>query len=296
MKTKAKPKQNQGKARASAALPITPPSQSITQLFCMDFTTRVAQALFFNAHHTKIVTATLLIFFLTIGNPVNAAEISEMQTTVKEWTGEAEVGMISTTGKTRTDTINANGKVTTERARWRQLAQVTARNTADDSGTTAERYELKLKSSFKVINLNYFYAQINYVNDRFSDYEYILTESLGYGRRILDNDDMRLDLEIGPGLRQKNGMTGNFEADPIISAGALFAWKFSSTSKFGEDFTLESSDDATISKSVSSLTTQVGGSLAMKISYTAKNASSVRRDATKFETESAITLVHSFGL
>lgn len=225
--------------------------------------------------------------------PVTKAEMQPIPST---WTGEAEVGVISTTGNTKTETVNANGKISTDQVRWRFLAQMFARNTADDTGTTAERYELKMKSSYKVVNLNYLYAQINYENDRFSDYEYILTESLGFGRRIIDNNDMKLDLEMGPGLRQRNRVTGKYENDPIISASGLYAWKFSTTSKLSEDFSVQSGDDATISKSVTSITTQMGGSLAMKISYTAKRTSKVPSDTANYESESAITLVHSFGL
>lgn len=213
----------------------------------------------------------------------------------RDWSGEAELGLISTHGNTQTDTINAKGKVQTEKEKWRYLGQVTALNTSDDSGTTAERYEAKAKSDYKLSDQNYFFAQLLYENDRFSGYNYRLSESFGYGRRIVNQDNLKLDVEIGPGARQSKLDDGSSSDEFIVHSAANLSWQLSKTSKFTQEVSVEAGDKSTLSKSLSTLTTKINGAFAMKISYQAKHASDVPPGIVKTDTESAITLVYSFG-
>jgi len=248
-----------------------------------------------NKQIIPLLTLNLIVF--TGQSEAADSEASDKSSSqLQRWTSEAELGFVSTTGNTEANTINAKGKVTSERDKWRLLGQVSALNTSDSTGTTAERYELKAKSDYKVSKQNYFFAQVLYENDRFSGYSYQISEALGYGRRFIDAQNLKLDIELGPGARHSKLEDGSNKDEFIVLGATNIAWQISQTSKFSEEFSMETGDGATVTKSYSALTTQIKDALAMKISYKAKHTSEVPPAIKKTDTEAAVTLVYSFGL
>lgn len=210
------------------------------------------------------------------------------------WKGEAELGLIYTSGNTETDTVNGKAKIGTEYDKWRHAAEISALKTSDQTGTTAQRYEAKGQSDYKFAEKEYFFGLITYEDDRFSGYDYRATIAVGYGRRVYNANAMMLDLEAGPGARRSKITNGNTDNDFFVRGAAKYAWAITTTSKFTEDLTVESGSDATISKSVTALSSKINGNLAMKVSYTFKHTSDVPPGFKKTDTETAITLVYSY--
>lgn len=62
----------------------------------------------------------------------------------------ALVCMLVAKGNTKSDPLNGKGKLETEREKWRYLGQISALNTFNDTYTTAERYDAKVKSDYKL--------------------------------------------------------------------------------------------------------------------------------------------------
>jgi len=210
------------------------------------------------------------------------------------WKGAAELGFVSTSGNTETETINAKGKISTEQDKWRHTGEISTLKSSDDISTTAEKYGLSGQSDYKFSEFNYFFVVIRYEDDRFSGYDYRISEALGYGRRVIADPKMTLDLEIGPGARQSKLDSGASENEALLRGAAKFDWAISNSSKFGEALTIEAGEDSTITKSVTSLTSQIAGSLAMKVSYTVNHTSDVPVGKEKTDSETGITLVYSF--
>ena len=105
---------------------------------------------------------------------------------------------------------------------------------------------------------------------------------------------MTLDLEAGPGARRYKITNGKSDTEFLVRGAAKYAWKITTTSKFTEDLTVESSSDTTITKSVTGLSSKINGDLAMKVTYTVKHTSDVPPGIEKTDTETAVTLVYSF--
>jgi putative salt-induced outer membrane protein len=220
--------------------------------------------------------------------------LAEEEVNDGSWKGNAELGIVNTTGNTETETISAKAKAETEREKWRHTINFEALNSSDQNATTAERYFLSGQSSYKMGKKNFFFVLLSYEDDRFSGYDYRVTESIGYGRRVIGEPDLTLDLEIGPGARQSKLESGGSEDELLVRGAAKLAWKISKTSKFSEDFSTEVGEDVTVTKSVTGLSAQINGSLATKITYTIKNTSDVPVGVKKTDTETAVTLVYSF--
>ncbi len=241
-----------------------------------------------NRHMLSGAVALFLIATVSTGNA------SDPQVTDGSWKGDVELGIVTTTGNTETETINAKAKAVTEREKWRHTVFIESLNSSNNGNTTAERYVVNGQSDYKFGEHNYFFVMINYENARFSGYDYRVSEALGYGRRVIGKTALTLDLEIGPGARQSKLNSGGSEDELTLRGAAKLAWKVSDTSTFTTDLSVDAGEDTTVTKSVTALTAQINGSLATKITYTIKNTSDVPVGVEKTDTETAVTLVYSF--
>lgn len=228
------------------------------------------------------------IILLGTASPLIAAESSQ------PWKGEAELGIVATSGNTETTSIKARAGVIYEKEKWRHTGKFDALNTSDATRTTSERYMLSGKSDYKFDDRRYAFGLLSYENDRFAGFDYRASEILGYGYRVIRQDHLTLDLEAGPGARQTKLRDGSSENEFVGYVAGKLLWKISPSASLSEDLTSEISSDATIVRSVTALTAQLVGSLAMKLSFTARYTSEVPVTVKDMDTETAVTLVYGF--
>ena len=195
---------------------------------------------------------------------------------------------------TKTKTTNIKAKANTETEKWRHILTYELLNSSDQGITTADRYAISGQSNYKLDKINFFFVMLNYEEDKFSGYDYRIVEVIGYGRRVVENPVLKLDLEIGPGARQSKLDSRDAENETMVRGAGKLNWKISETSTFTEELSIDAGEDSTVTKSVSALSAQVNGSLATKITYTIKNTSDVPPGVKKTDTETAVTLVYNF--
>lgn len=232
--------------------------------------------------------ASLVLACALVAAPVMAEEKAAV------WTGEAALGFVMTSGNTDTQSINAKGKAVNERDMWRHSVAVEALSTENNDATTAERYLLSGQSNYKFKPRHYVFGLANYEDDRFSGYDWRASEAVGYGYRAIDDANLKLDLEGGPGARQSKMNNGVRDNEAMLRLAGNLDWKVSDTSSFTEVLTSEIGQDTTISKSVTGLKTQINGSLSMKIAYTVKHTSDVPVGIEKVDRETGVMLVYGF--
>lgn len=216
------------------------------------------------------------------------------EVTTQPWKGEAEVGIVATSGNTETTSMKARASVVHEQDKWRHTGKFDALNTSDAIRTTGERYALSGKSDYKIDVRSYAFGLVSYENDRFAGFDYRTSEVLGYGYRVINQDSLTLDLEVGPGARQTQLRNGTSKNEFIGYIGGKLLWKFSPSASLSEDLATEIGSGATITRSVTALTAQLAGSLAMKLSFTARHISEVSVLVKNLDTETAMTLVYGF--
>ena len=216
---------------------------------------------------------------------------AEEPTKTSSWTGEIELGFVKTTGNTKTESTKVAAK---EVEKWRHSGNLEALKSSDNGNTTAERYFISGKTDYKFSKYEYWYATISYDDDRFSGFDYRVSESAGYGRRLIHEPDLTLDGEIGPGARQTKLDNGDTESELLARLAGNLKWKISDNSEFSEDVFTEIGEDATVSKSETALKANINSSLAMKLSYTIKHTSEVPDGVEKTDTETVVTLVYNY--
>jgi putative salt-induced outer membrane protein len=231
---------------------------------------------------------------LALSVTASASAYGEDAVSDNTWKANVEIGYVTTDGNTQTESLNAKAKAEMEREKWRHTVNLEALNSSDSGVSTAERYMVSGQSNFKMGAKNFFYVLLSYEDDRFSGYDYRITESVGYGRRVIADPGLTLDLEIGPGARQSKLDSGDKKDELLARAAAKLAWKVSRTSKFSEELTVDGGEDVTVTKSVTALSAKVNSSLATKLTYTIKNTSDVPPGIKKTDSEMAVTLVYDF--
>ncbi|MDH3451211.1 MAG: DUF481 domain-containing protein [Gammaproteobacteria bacterium] len=224
---------------------------------------------------------------------VGTATAQETNSTVT-WKGEAELGLVNTTGNTETENLNARGSVVNERRRWRHSGTLDFARVTDQEETTARRFAMLAKTDYKFTERSYGFGVVTYEDDRFSGYEYQASVAVGYGRKLITHEDLILEGETGLGARRSEPDSADTRDEAIVRGALNLDWKISDAVAFVELFSVEAGEEITITKSVTALKSQIAGNLASKITYTVRHASEVPADTEETDTALAITLVYSF--
>lgn len=218
------------------------------------------------------------------------------ETPASVWTAEVAAGLILTSGNTDTDSFTGKFDIVNERAFWRHTGKAETYTSKTDGDKTAERWLASGKSDYLINGgPNYLFGMVMYEDDSFSGYDYQASETIGYGRKVIERPDMKLDLEIGAGARQrKETLTGETESDAIVRGAAKFEWLMRESVTFSEELSVEAGEEATITISTTSLTSQLVGNLAAKFSFRLRHVSDVPDDVKNTDTETTATLVYKF--
>lgn len=208
--------------------------------------------------------------------------------------GEAELGYVSTDGNSETQTLNAKLKLTKETEQWAHQANLAALSNSSDDSTTAEKYTAALQSDRKLDERSFLYVLGTYEDDRFSGFDYQATVGVGYGYKVIDNDERKLTLEAGPGYRINAVTGGDDEKEVTLRLAEIYEWKFSDTAQFDQYLIVETGGDNTITKVGASVKSALTGSLALKVGVDFKITDKVPAGRDDTDTETYATVTYSF--
>jgi putative salt-induced outer membrane protein len=232
--------------------------------------------------------------FCLICSPVWAADALVEGGKDKKLTASAELGFVATTGNTHNQSLNGKFNANYDPAKWRHNLDLEALKTSDQTQTTAERYILRYKADYKFSERSYIYGAFRGESDRFTAYDYRLSESVGYGRRVWQVENGSLDLEAGPGASQNKLKTGETEEEGIFRLGAKYAHQITTTTKLTEDLTVQSGQDNTETESITGVQVKINSKLATKLTLTVLHNTDVPPEQRHTDTTTAITLVYAF--
>ena len=223
-----------------------------------------------------------------------AAPFAAAQEEEGPWAGTAKLGYLATSGNTDNSTLNAGFTVSYSIDDWKHAFAAVAISSADGNTTTAEAYEAGWKSERNLSEKSFLFGQLDWRKNRFSGFATQFSQTVGYGRRFIDSEVHKLNGEIGFGARQSELIDGTDENESIIRAGLDYKWQLSETAAFTQVLTVESGQENTYTESVTALSAQLVGNLALVASYTIKNNSDVLPLIDKTDTYTAISLEYTF--
>jgi putative salt-induced outer membrane protein len=208
--------------------------------------------------------------------------------------GNVKFGYLATTGNTETSSLNTKFETKYIAGDWHHEALASAINASESKVTTAEAYEAGWKSGWDFTDRDYVFGRLNWRKDRFGPFDTQFSQTVGYGRHIIDTDAHDLEGEVGFGARQSEDQQGVNQNETIVTGLLNYTWSFSETSEFSQVFRVEVGGDNTFSESVTSITARLIGALNLVASYTIRNNSDVPVGTEKTDTRTAISLEYAF--
>ncbi|MDX1406187.1 MAG: DUF481 domain-containing protein [Woeseiaceae bacterium] len=222
------------------------------------------------------------------------AQASDPAADKDPWTGTASLGFLSTSGNTDTTSYNSAFKVSYTTGKWVHTLDGAA-NGAEESGmTTAEAYQAGWRSTYDVGVHSFVFGEANYRKDRFAGVEQQLSQSIGYGRRLIETEKHLLSAEIGVGYAKLDFADDTSESSAIATAGLDYKWTFTETSNFEQNIDVESGSENTYIESVSAVRARLLGDFALVLSYTIKHNTDVPLGSEKTDRLTAVSLEYAF--
>lgn len=210
------------------------------------------------------------------------------------WSGKASLGYLSTSGNTDTTSYNTAFEISYAVNKWSHTFDAAANGAGESGMTTAEAYQAGWQSDYDVSEHSFLFGHVAWRKDRFSGVNEQLSESVGYGRRIIDTPAHLLSGEIGVGHTSLDFADDTSSSSAILTLGMDYKWTFSETSNFEQNIDIESGSDNTYIESVSAVRAKLLGDFALVLSYTVKHNTEVPVGSQKTDKLTAISVEYAF--
>ena len=210
------------------------------------------------------------------------------------WSGKAALGFLATSGNTENSTLNSNFAVGFAIDKWAHSVDVLAISASENDVTTAEAYDLGWKSERELSEKSFLFGRVQWRKDNFGAYDTQLSQIVGYGRRLIETDIHKLNVEVGAGARQSELQFSGNENETIFTAGSFYNWTLSESTDFTQNLTTEIGGENTYFESYTALTAKLVGNLALVASYTVKHNTDVPPLIEETDTYTALSLEYTF--
>jgi putative salt-induced outer membrane protein YdiY len=260
-----------------------------------------------------IITPIALIIGMSVAMPASASifmydDANDLDTKAKkDWDASAELGLLFTSGNTKTQTLRSKLSAARDYENWRHKGVIDYYRAKQENqatgvtATTGDKLFLSAQSNYKFspASRSSVFIFTSYEEDKFSGFEYQGTVAFGYGARYRYSENLFADYEVGPGYAVNkpivNGVVQGQESSAILRIAGNLVWDVSKNSKFNALAATEIGQDNTKSRAEVSISANVNSSLALKFSISGTH-NSFLDDPTKekLDTETAVTLVYSF--
>ena len=210
------------------------------------------------------------------------------------WSGKVALGYLATSGNTESASLNTAAELGLTHGKWTHLLEMTAITAEENDMTTAEAYKAGWKSEFNFSEHDFLFGRAVWRKDRFSGYDQQFSQTIGYGRRLIDTERHQLSAEIGAGARQSDLSDGTRENDTILRGGGRYRWQITETSRFTQDLAVESGATNVYIESITALRTRLLNDLALVASYTIKNNSDVPIGTEETDTYTSQSIEYEF--
>ena len=148
-----------------------------------------------------MIVRTLLIV-AALAAPMSLMAQEKEQEETGPWHGKARLGYLATSGNTENSTLNSGFEVGYTSGKWEHVFDASAVNASENNVTTSESYTAGWKSERNLSDHDFLFGRLSWRKDRFGGFDTQFSQTVGYGRRLIDDDKHKLNAEIGGGARQ----------------------------------------------------------------------------------------------
>ncbi len=233
---------------------------------------------------------------------VCAASVAQAQ-----WTGKAELGILSSTGNTEAKSANTKLDLTREGVKWKNNFFVGALYGENAQFSTAERYEARYQADYKITDRFSWFLGLRGEQDRFSGFAYQATASTGAGYKFIDTPATQLSASLGAGYRRAKSETliktpagevidrieGEIENNPVAIFNSSFTHSFNDTTKISNKLLAEAGSDNTSVQNDVQLAVSMTKTLALAVGFGVRYNSDPPPLSENTDTLTTVNLVYN---
>ena len=208
--------------------------------------------------------------------------------------GKAAFGYLATSGNTESRNTNGALSILYQLTNWGHDFELSAVAASSSDQTTAEAYLLAYEARRAYGENHFLFTSLDWKRDRFSGYPRQVSETVGYGRRLIERARHVLDGGLGVGARQSELQDGTEEGDAIVRGSMDYVWAMTDTTEFVQQFIVESGSTNTMLESRSALRARVIGDISLVLSFRFKHNSAVPPGSANADRFSSISLEYAF--
>ncbi len=248
----------------------------------------------------KIIKLVLVVFIFW---PVNSfAEFAEnwdedsffaQELPEKRWKGSVEGGSTLIKGNTDQESTYGKANIKYKKEKYSNLFKTRLENTKTDKVRVKERYDVNDTLRYSYANGNFSLIELEYIDDRYGGYDYRISESIGYGRKFIEDEEINFSVQGSAGSRQVKFTDGDKEDSWLVRIGGDLSWEIDNDIEFKQHLDISFDKETEITRSDTSLKikmTSVSDSLYFTLSYFLERKSNTSSPEIK-NTDSTLMLM-----
>lgn len=206
-------------------------------------------------------------------------------------TTEIELGAIFTAGNTEDENIKFKGSMVYLRESWEYGFSIDGFRSSKNDVLAAQRVYSVGSATYNLNEDSFILTRVAHEDDRFSGYDSQSDASVSFGQNLLRNrENLDWNYTIGAGMRYSRE-PGDTTSEAILRLGTELRWDVSENALFIQTLSVESGSESTISRSESSIQSDIMDNLSMKFSIKLKHQTEVPIGREKMDSEASVTLL-----
>ncbi len=232
--------------------------------------------------------------------------IPDVDEEAPHFTLDGQVGVLFSTGNSDSTTIKG-GIVSEHETRWwsnRYFGELLYKQSEVERDGEKQR-EVTAERVFGYAQMDYklnqrdrrLFIYGDYENDEFNGFHYRSSIASGWSHQLWQNEVSEFRYSVGPGyslVSIKDDTETSVNSGFIVRASVEYRYNWTTGAKFRQFVSSEAGSHNIKSRSESSITANLFGSLAMKFAFTITHETNTPKDVAELNTESTISLVYQF--
>lgn len=212
----------------------------------------------------------------------------------KRFSGNIDAGIQIANGNTKKQDVNSSAKINYKGDGWSNTLSLSARGSEEGNVRTNEEYKVNNQTKYDITKKAYSFLELEYVNDRFSGYDYRNSELLGLGYKFYNSDSLTITGETSVGARQSQLSDNSKESSLLGKVGAKAEWKMTKNITLSQDINSSFGAESVISTWDTNIKTKLTDAVYLKFNYNLQHIDDVPAGVQHIDTFTSIGVGYEF--
>lgn len=209
--------------------------------------------------------------------------------------GTIDGGITFANGNTNTENYSGSFNLTSGYDIYENVFTAKASNTKENNNRTGEQYKISNQVKANFSDIDYGFAQVDFVEDRYQGFNYRVSELIGFGHYFVKEDALKIAAEVAGGARQTD-YSGNVvdEETAVGRVGARVDWKINDHVTFDHKIDYTVGEDNNLTEAITGLKAFLNQGLYLRVSHHLDHNSEVPTGTKNTDTKTIFTVGYDF--